>query len=174
MQTALLDKRSAILNLLPGTGKPQACVERIRNTLQENPLAQVRVIVPDQLQPSYFRRRFSSHGGAIGAYIGIFGDLYKFILEDSGAYMPTASNALLHCIVQEVVDEVPLLTNIRVRTFPGFIRVLRDAFAELKRALIYPKSFIELSKATSDSQQERAQLYSAYQLKLHQLGWADV
>ena len=93
----------------PATGKTQTCIDQIQVNLEERPLAQVRVIVPDRLQASFFRRRLSSSGGAIGAYIGTFGDLYKSILERAGIYVPVASNALLHRIVQDVVDNAGLV-----------------------------------------------------------------
>lgn len=112
-------------------------------------------------------------GGSIGVYVGTFNDLYKNILEKSGGYVPVASNALLHRIVQDVVDTTPLVHYATLRTQPGFILALQDVFAELKRALIYPETFINSSKGTSLAQQELAQLYVAYQTKLRNMGWAD-
>jgi len=158
----------------PATGKTQTCIDQIQVNLKERPLATVRVIVPDRLQASYFRRRLSSSGGAIGAYIGTFGDLYKSILEQAGIYVPVASNALLHRIVQDVVDNAGLIHYAPLRTLPGFFLALRHSFAELKRALVYPEYFLEQSKNAPLSQLELAQLYSAYQFKLRQLGWADM
>jgi len=158
----------------PATGKTEACIEQIRSVLKSHPLAHVRVVVPDRLQASYFRRRLSQSGGAIGAYVGTFSDLYKSILESMGNYVPVASNALLHRIVQETVDDAALVHYAPLRTKPGFLLVLRDSFAELKRALIYPEKFIEQSKNASLAQQELARLYSDYQARLRQLGWADI
>lgn len=158
----------------PATGKTQTCIDQIQVSLKEHPLAQVRVIVPDRLQASFFRHRLSTSGGAIGASIGTFGDLYKSILEQAGIYVPIASNALLHRIVQDVVDNAGLVRFAPLRTLPGFFLALRDSFAELKRALVYPEHFLEQSKNAPLSQLELAQLYSAYQIKLRQLGWADM
>lgn len=158
----------------PATGKTQACIDQIRITLEKHPLAKAWVVVPDRLQASYFRQRLSSSGGAMGAYVGTFSDLYKSILEKADIYIPIASNALLHRIVQDVVDHAALVHFAPLRTLPGFILALRDSFAELKRALIYPEAFLQQSSAASLSQQELAQLYSAYQIKLQQLGWADI
>jgi ATP-dependent helicase/DNAse subunit B len=157
----------------PATGKTQSCIEQIRNTLKEHPLSQVWVVLPDRLQASYFRRRLASSGGALGAHVGRFGDLYQNILQRAENYVPVASNALLHRIVQETVDTTPLTHYAPLRTLPGFILALQDSFAELKRALIYPEKFIEQSKTASLPQQELAQLYAAYQTRLRQLGWAD-
>ncbi|HKJ38457.1 MAG TPA: PD-(D/E)XK nuclease family protein, partial [Anaerolineales bacterium] len=158
----------------PATGKTQICIDQIRTRLREPSLAKAWVVVPDRLQASYFRQRLSSSGGAMGAYVGTFSDLYKSILEKAGIYIPIASNALLHRIVQDVVDHADLVHYASLRTLPGFILALRDSFAELKRALIQPEAFLEQSSAASLSQQELAKLYSAYQIKLQQLGWADI
>lgn len=157
----------------PATGKTEYCIEQIRGHLKEHPLSQVWVVLPDRLQASYFRRRLAESGGALGAHVGRFGDLYKHILERAGNYVPVASNALLHRIVQETVDAAALVHYAPLRTLPGFILVLRDSFAELKRSLIYPEAFVEQSKNASLAQQELAQLYLAYQARLRELGWAD-
>lgn len=157
----------------PATGKTNASIDDIRAILEKYPLAKIRVIVPDRLQAAYFRRRLSASGGSIGVYVGTFNDLYKNILEKSGGYVPIASNALLHRIVQDVVDTTPLIHYAPLRTQPGFILALKDAFAELKRALIYPEAFIESSRGSSLAQQELALLYAAYQTQLRGMGWAD-
>jgi len=157
----------------PATGKTEYCIEQIRGHLKEHPLSQVWVVLPDRLQASYFRRRLAESGGALGAHVGRFGDLYKHILERAGNYVPVASNALLHRIVQETVDAASLIHYAPLRTLPGFILVLRDSFAELKRSLIYPEAFVEQSKNASLAQQELAQLYLTYQARLRELGWAD-
>lgn len=157
----------------PASGKTNSSIDEIRTILEKYPLAKIRVIVPDRLQASYFRRRLSAGGGSIGVYVGTFNDLYKNILEKSGGYVPVASNALLHRIVQDVVDTTSLVHYAPLRTQPGFILALKDAFAELKRALIYPEGFIESSRGASLAQQELALLYAAYQTKLRSMGWAD-
>jgi ATP-dependent helicase/DNAse subunit B len=157
----------------PATGKSKACIEEIRFILNKQPLSQIRVIVPDRLQAAYFRRRLSVSGGTIGVYVGTFNDLYKNILEKAGRYIPVASIALLHRIVQDVVDATPLIHYAPLRTMPGFILALQDAFAELKRALVYPETFIDSSKNTPLARQELAQLYATYQTKLRSMGWAD-
>jgi ATP-dependent helicase/DNAse subunit B len=166
--------KTSLLISPPATGKTQTCIVQICETLREHPLSQARVIVPDRLQALSFRRRLASSGGVLGAHVGTFSDLYKFILERAGIYIPVASNALLHRVVQVVVDETQLVHYAPLRTLPGFLLVLRDSFAELKRALIYPEDFLEKSKNAALPQQELAQLYAAYQTKLKQLNWADI
>lgn len=157
----------------PATGKTNASIDEIRAIREKNPLAKIHVIVSDRLQIAYFRRRLSASGGSIGVSVGTFHHLYTSILEKSGRYVPVVSNALLHRIIQDVVDKTPLVHYAPLRTQPGFILALKDAFAELKRALIDPNEFIELSTDTTLAQQELAQLYAAYQFRLHDMDWAD-
>ena len=66
----------------PAGGKTDTCIQEVRNTLAKKPLAQVWVVVPDRLQASAFRRRLAQTGGALGAHVGSFGDLYKNICGD--------------------------------------------------------------------------------------------
>ena len=56
---------------------------------------------------------------------------------------------------------------------PGFFLALRDAFAELKRSLVFPDKLIEYSKNRTPAEQELANLYLLYQSRLRELGWAD-
>ena len=155
------------------SGKTAFCLEQIHSLLKQHPLAKVRVIVPDRLQAGYFRRRLSISGGSLGVYVGTFNDLYKSILEKVGGYVPLVSNALQYRIVQEIVDSTPLRHYASLRTQPGFLLSLVSSFAELKRALVYPESYIESSRDALPARQELAQLYAAYQSKLRGMGWAD-
>ena len=151
----------------PATGKTQACIKRIQELRANEPLASVWVVVPDRLQASAFRRRVADCEGAIGTYVGTFGDLYKNILEHSQMHVPVASSPLLHRLIQEVVDlavEQGGLPHFSpLQRMPGFILALRESFAELKRSLIYPDQFIEFTRSGTTAQQELALLYSLYQ-----------
>jgi hypothetical protein len=84
---------------------------------------------------------------------------------------------MLHFIIQEVVELVfkrgQLIHYASLRTMPGFFVALRDAFAELKRSLVFPDKLIEYSKNGTSAQGELANLYLLYQSRLRKLGWAD-
>jgi hypothetical protein len=129
----------------PASGKTQTSIERVRAM---PPLAETWVLLPDRLQAVAFRRRLAQAGGAIGAHVGTFGDLYRAILERADRDVPVASAPLLHYVLQDVVDA--LATNGKLahyaplRGLPGFYLALRDSFAELKRALVYPDQFHEI------------------------------
>lgn len=161
----------------PATGKTYHCIQKIQHVLSLTPLSTVWVIVPDRLQAAAFRNRLAQSGGAMGAYVGTFGDLYRNILEHSGGNVPIASSPLLHFIIQDVVHQAhargELAYYASLRTMPGFFLALRDVFAELKRSLVFPENFINCAKTGTPGQRELAGLYFLYQSRLRELGWAD-
>ncbi len=161
----------------PAAGKTTACIERILAMRREQPLAPIRVVVPDRLQASAFRHRLAAAGGVMGCAVGTFGGLYQFILEQAGEALPVTTTPVQHRLLQDTVDEcaasgeLPLFAPLR--TFPGFIQVLRDAFAELKRSLVFPEDFQKIAAAGSPAHRELARLYERYQARLQTLRWAD-
>jgi len=161
----------------PASGKTDACIQRIRTLLLNQPFTPVRVVLPDRLQTASFRRRLAEAGGAIGMQIGTFGDLYRELLEMTGRAIPVASPPMLHRLVQAAVEQVHAAGDLQhyagLRQTPGFSLALRDIFAELKRALVYPETFLERAASGNPAQQELARLYQAYQARLQALGWAD-
>lgn len=168
------------VNLLisrPATGKTEYCIHKTRELHTSFGLAKSWVILPDRIQAAAFRRRLAQAGGAMGAYIGTFGDLYRHILERAGVNVPVAPSPLLHIIIQEAVDTLDkrgeLVHYASLRKLPGFFQALRDAFAELKRSLVYPEQFLEIVQNDSPARQELARLYTLYQERLRKLGWAD-
>lgn len=170
MSVELIVARSA-------TGKTEYCIARIQTALSAAPLSTVWIVVPDRLQAAAFRRRLAVRGGAIGAHVGTFGDLYRNILEQTGKNIPIASSSLIHFIIQEVVHHAfqqgKLSHYASLRGKPGFYLALRDAFAELKRYLVFPEEFVGCTSNGTLAQQELASLYLLYQNRLRELGWAD-
>jgi ATP-dependent helicase/nuclease subunit B len=166
----------------PATGKTEACIQRIRTLLEERPFAPVRVALPDRLQTTAFRRRLAEAGGAIGVQVGTFGDLYREVLELNGRPVPIASQPMVHRLVRAAVEKVHADGELQyyagLREMPGFILTLREAFAEFKRALVFPEILVERTTRgnpalDSPAQQELARIYLAYQNKLRDIGWAD-
>ncbi len=166
-----------LLISLPASGKTDACIQCIRTLLLNQPFTPVRVVLPDRLQTAAFRRRLADAGGALGVQIGTFGDLYRELLEMTGRTIPVASSPMLHRLVQAAVEQVYTAGGLQhyaeLRQTPGFSLALRDAFAELKRSLVYPDAFIQRAALGGAAQQELARLYLAYQTRLQALGWAD-
>ncbi len=161
----------------PAAGKTYTCIQRIQATQKDHPLAKIWVIVPDRIQAAAFRKRLANSGGAVGVQVGRFPDLQKSILQHEGIYHPLASPSLLHRLIQDTVndavdqDAIPFLKPLH--PFPGFIVMLRDAFAELKRALVSPEKFYDYAKGGNASQKDLATLYSRYQARLQDLQWVD-
>jgi ATP-dependent helicase/DNAse subunit B len=161
----------------PATGKTDACIQRIRTLLLKHPFTPVRVVLPDRLQATAFRRRLAEAGGAISVQVGTFGDLYRNLLDLADQPIPIATPPMVHRLVQAAIEQVHAAGELKhftgLRETPGFALTLRDAFAELKRALIYPEAFLEQAILGNLAQQELARLYLAFQTQLRSLDWAD-
>lgn len=162
----------------PACGKTHTCVGRILQLKAERPLAQVWVIVPDQLNSAYFRRRLSEAGGGMGISVGTFRKFYVETLERSGTFVPVVTPALEHRLVQEVIAEVSGEGNLQhyeaIKLKPGFINALQDAFAELRGALVRPERFTEYTRFGSPAQRELAALYARFLTRLNKLNWIDM
>ncbi|MEJ2707917.1 MAG: PD-(D/E)XK nuclease family protein [Anaerolineales bacterium] len=161
----------------PAGGKTQFAVDNVHRALKEHPLAPVWVILPDREQTGAFQRRLAATGGAMGAQVATFGDAYREILECAGRAYPLAlngvTNALLHAALEELHQQGTLEYYSSIRSKPGFLQVLRDRFAELKRGLVLPEVFKQNCQDKPAGLVELARLYQAYQDKLRKIGWAD-
>lgn len=161
----------------PATGKTEYCIRKIRELQSNASPLESWVLVPDRLQAAAFRQRLVRAGGAIGAHVGTFGDLYRHLLERAGSCVPVASAPLLHTLLQEAVDSLAarggLVHYAALRSLPGFFLTLRDVFAELKRSLVFPEQFLQVTQNDTPARQELARLYVLYQDRLRKLGWAD-
>ncbi len=169
---------SFLLVAPPGSGKTHFCLEKIRATLKQSPFAPVWLIVRDRLQAAAYRKRLQQAGLALGVEVATFGDLYEAVLSQSGSSIPTAEEPALRALIRAVVDEVDAAGGLahfaRLRQTPGFIAVLSERFAELKRSLIWPDQLIATAQARQDVVLlEIGRLYAAYQRRLNELGWAD-
>lgn len=162
----------------PATGKTAACIQRIQEVQKEHPLAQVWVLVPDRQKGAYFRTRLASAGGGMGVTTGTFGDLYRDLLERNGIFVPVASQALGHRLIQETVSAVhasgELTHYAAIRDKPGFLLALQDAFAELRGAVVRPERFLEYTQHSSRSRHELAILYDHFLTRLQQMNWVDM
>ncbi|MHB9033713.1 MAG: PD-(D/E)XK nuclease family protein [Anaerolineae bacterium] len=161
----------------PAGGKTRACLQRIQTVRAGNPLAVIRVVVPDRIQVAAFRRRLAGSGGALGVAAGTFGDLYREILQRAGRIVPLISAPLAQRLVQEAAAQAAeageLRHYARIQTFPGFHQALGEAFAELKRAMVEPGTLSGYAAGGSQAQQELALIYTRYQTRLQELSWAD-
>lgn len=162
----------------PGVGKTHFCLEKIRATFQQSPFAPVWLIVRDRLQAAAYRKRLQQAGLALGVEVATFGDVFETVLTQSGSAIPVAEEPALRGLVRAVVDEVDgsggLVHFNRLRQSPGFLSVLSERFAEMKRSLIWPDQLIATAQARQDAVLlEIGRLYATYQQRLNELGWAD-
>lgn len=169
------------INLLiapPASGKTHTCLETVKKTLSQNPFAQVWILVPDRIQADEMRTRLVQIGGVFHVRVGTFGDLYQEILDRKGSILPVAGPAMLHRLLQQVVGELNSREQLQyygqICRLPGFQLEIRDRIAELKRALIIPERLMESAQAHADPGLiDLANIYSAYQARLQDIGWAD-
>jgi ATP-dependent helicase/nuclease subunit B len=161
----------------PAAGKTTACIQRIQAVQKEHPLAQIWVLVPDRQKGVYFRTRLAAAGGGMAVTTGTFGDLYRDILERNGTFVPVASQALGHRLIQETVSAVhasgELTHYAAIRDKPGFLLALQDAFAELRGAVVRPERFLEYTRNSSPARYELALLYDRFLSRLRDLNWID-
>lgn len=160
-----------------GGGKTAYAIARIRALRAAAPLAPVCVVLPNFPQVAAFRRRLAHAGGALGVEIGTFYRLYADILARAGVPAPRlfdpVQHRLLRAIVDRLCDEGRLQRYRPLRDKPGFIRALRVAFQELKRARVHRDGFAHAVSDQPPRLTELAALYAAYQDWLVTSGWTD-
>lgn len=161
----------------PASGKTAICIERILAVHKEQPLAQVWVLVPNSQKAAYFKSRLAAAGGGMGVRVGMFRYFYKEILEENGVFVPIISPALSHRLIQETVRDSYSAGELNhyaaIKDKPGFLLVLRDAFAELRSALVQPSAFLEYTHGSTPARHELAILYNRFLAHLDTLGWVD-
>lgn len=157
------------------SGKTQTAISKIRGVLGDTPLVRIWVVLPDRNQASVFNRRLAEAGGALGAQVGTFQDLYLEVLALAGKSLPLAPDPLVHRLTRTAIQNLGAgLVHYRpIAGRPGFIEALGDLIAELKRALITPEQFEQAVRGEGPRLTELAAIYGAYQSALIRLNWAD-
>ena len=168
---------SNIIIAPPASGKTAECIDQILAVLKERPLAQVWVVVPNPKKAAYFKSRLAEAGGGMGIRVGAFRNFYQEILEEAGSFAPVITPALSHRLIQETVRKAyaagELTHYAAIKDKPGFLSVLRDAFAELRSAMVRPSAFLEYTRGASPARRELAILYDRFLARLETLGWVD-
>ncbi|NLI08736.1 MAG: hypothetical protein GX457_16855 [Thermotogaceae bacterium] len=161
----------------PAAGKTAKCIDHIIALHKERPLAQVWVIVPNPQKAAYFKFRLAEAGGGMGVRVGAFRNFYQEILEENGSFSPVITPAVSHRLIQEIVREAfaagELMHYAAIKDKPGFLSVLRDAFAELRSSMVNPSAFLEYTRKASPARRELAILYDRFLARLEALGWVD-
>jgi ATP-dependent helicase/nuclease subunit B len=167
-----------------GSGKTTHAIDAI---CALPPLSPARIIVPDQIQATAFRRRLAESGGALGVVVQTFYGLYADVLALAGGspilpptepkgmarLPPSVRYRLIQHVAIDLCDAGHLSYYAPLRHSSGFARLLGELFGELKRARIFPED-LELALAEREPRlAELARLYAAYQAWLLDTGWVD-
>jgi ATP-dependent helicase/DNAse subunit B len=155
-------------------GKTAHVLDRVRGAardLESTP----RVVVPTYLQARAWRRRLADAGGAIGVRVLTFDRLYAECLNAAGEAYTELSEPVQYRLIRAVVDGLALDHYAPLVARPGFIQILERLIGELKAARIHPDDFARAVDGIGGEPRlrELAQIYAAYQERLHQQGWAD-
>lgn len=161
----------------PATGKTEACINRILKLLSLKPFARVWVIVPNQQMAAYFKARLAAAGGGMGIQVRTFRDFYQEILEEHGVFVPVITSALSYRLIRTIVREAHAAGELThydaIKEKPGFLSVLRDAFAELRSAMVTPSALLNYTSGATIDKHELAILYNRFIARLETLGWVD-
>lgn len=159
------------------SGKTTEVLQRILDLPIPNGLRRAWVVLPDRFQVAAFRRRLALRGGALGIEVGTFGRLFRELLTAAGKPVPLLDqptiDRLLRFEVQILREAGELEHFLGIAGTHGFVQVLRERIAELKRAQVDPDQFLGAVAADDQGLRELALIYRAYQLRLNELGWAD-
>jgi ATP-dependent helicase/nuclease subunit B len=166
-----------------GHGKTAHVIDVVRAL---PPLSSARILVPDHVEATAFRRRLAQAGGALGTEVQTFYDLYADILATAGSTIPvpqpdqglarlpaTVRTQLIEHLVETLCDAGQLDHYAPLRGSPGFARLLGQLFGEFKRARVFPADLLQALAASEPRLEELARLYTAYQDWLLQTGWVD-
>lgn len=158
-------------------GKTSAVAQLVCRAQAEDPRAQVWALLPDRHQADAFRRRVAERGGALGAHLGTFGDLYTEILALAGRPIPEAPAPVVHRLVLAAIQQLREAGQLKhyapIQDRPGFALALQDLFAELKQARLQPDDMMGAAADLGPRMQELMALYRQYQTALIDFQWAD-
>jgi len=156
------------------SGKTTYLVAQAR-ALSAGLTATPRVAVPAQLQVRAWQRRLAETGGALGVRVGTFDTLYREILRTAGEVYVLLTEPIQYRLLRALIAEAPLQHYAPLRNRPGFAQVVQGFVRELKAGGVPPDTFTRAVEAMGGEPRllELAQLYTAYQERLQQEGWAD-
>ncbi len=166
-----------------GAGKTHAALRRLIAQQQAKVFARIWVLLASSRQEDAFRQRLLDlGGGSIYFNIEFFGfyDLYAHLLNlaqepprrlHDVAQRDTGRYSLLRALAEQLRLRGELAVYAPIAHTNGFIKIVADFIYELKQNLITPEEFSLI--ASSDKDDDLAQLYSAYQEKLIQKNVVD-
>jgi ATP-dependent helicase/DNAse subunit B len=136
-------------------------------------------VLPDRTQVTAFRRRIAAAGGALGVSVGTFGDLFQEILARAGrpvAVTPEpARQRLLRLALRSLEAEGQLPFYQPILHTPGFLQVVGEAIAEMKRSRAEPEAVAALARSLDRGAAlgEMAAIYAEFEARLRAIPWTD-
>jgi len=169
---------NATILLAPATGgKTQRLVELLVG--EPGSIRPRWAILPDRTQVSTFRRRIAAQGGALGVSVGTFGDLFQEILARAGrpvAIAPEpARQRLLRLALRKLEADGQLPFYQPIAGTPGFLEVVGEAIAELKRGRVGPAAVSALARSMDRGPglAEMARIFAEFEARLAEIAWTD-
>ncbi len=160
-----------------GSGKTERALEALMDAVQQQPFAQVWVLLPSRRQEDAFRQRLAERGNRIYFNVSFFNfyTLYARLLDMVGQPQRELDNTarlrLLRGILSDLREAGQLQIYDRIAETPGFVRLMADFIYELKQNVIYPNDFA--AAARNEKDQEIALIYNEYQNILQQYQLVD-
>ena len=155
-----------------GVGKTTFVLNRARDVTQAWGSARLVVAHGEQARAAY--RRLAQQG-AFGVRIHTMAGLARELLDRVGEPVVIITDPIQIRLLRVLVDEAGLSYYAPLARKPGFIRALRQLFAELVRAQVSPQRFaLQVQNMGSPPRlSELALLYQGYRKALTQRGWVD-
>jgi len=155
-----------------GAGKTEFVLNSARETAQAWGKARIVVGSRRQAQAGY---RGLAPKGAFGVRIHTLTGLARELLDMAGKPCILITDPIQIRLLRALVDQADLSYYAPLMRKPGFIRALRDRFAELTRARIDPGDFARQAQRMGGEPRltELARLYAAYRAELTARGWTD-
>ncbi|MBN1178921.1 MAG: PD-(D/E)XK nuclease family protein [Anaerolineae bacterium] len=156
------------------SGKTAYLVARARD-LARDARAAPRVVVPTRLQVRAWKQRLAESGGALGVRVSTFDTLYRDVLGAAGETVIQLSEPIQYRLLRSLIVEAKLDHYAPLRAMPGFVQAVLDLIREFKAGGVFPEH-LAAAVATMGNEPrlaELAQLYTAYQVRLQERGWAD-
>ena len=163
-----------IIRLPAGHGKTAWVVDQVRRT-GPGLASQPRVVLPSRLQVRDFEARLAKAGGVIGVRVGTILDLANEVLDQSGSFPLPLSEAVQIEVLAACLEGLDLDYYQAIQTKPGFVRSSHEIIRELKGGGITPGEFISAIQGSQSGPRllELGQIYTSYQDRLREEGWAD-
>ncbi len=133
----------SLITAPPAGGKTRYCIDRVNAVREQNPFAPIRVIVPDALALSYWKRALAaaSRGRAfIGVKISAFSKLCAELISASDSAPELIPPRLDRLCVKKALETVApeLLYFGTIAEKPGLLSELEKTFRELRQESVTP------------------------------------